>query len=68
LAKGSETATEVFANIRTVRAFGMEPKEGQLYSAAIDNVYALGKKKAFAYASFIALVSILAYGAIVLVM
>lgn len=35
----------MFSNIRTVRAFSMEPKEAEIYGVAIDNVYENGKKK-----------------------
>jgi ABC-type multidrug transport system fused ATPase/permease subunit len=39
LAGASDVATESLGNIRTVRAFGMEPAEGVRYAEHVDKSY-----------------------------
>lgn len=52
-----EVADERFGNIRTVRAFGAEPKEERNYAQKIDVVLELAKKNALASAIFFGFVS-----------
>ncbi|KAK2567519.1 ATP-binding cassette sub-family B member 10 [Acropora cervicornis] len=52
LAKSTEVAEERISNIRTVKAFGQELKEINVYDDSILDVFNLAKKEAFARAVF----------------
>jgi len=52
LAESSSVAEEKFANIRTVRAFGQESKEMNLYNAVVTDIYDLARKEAIARSLF----------------
>lgn len=52
LAKSTEVAEERISNIRTVKAFGQELKEINMYDDSILDVFNLAKKEAFARAVF----------------
>eukprot|EP01127_Copromyxa_protea_P019084 TRINITY_DN6113_c0_g2_i1.p1 TRINITY_DN6113_c0_g2~~TRINITY_DN6113_c0_g2_i1.p1 ORF type:complete len:822 (+),score=150.24 TRINITY_DN6113_c0_g2_i1:22-2487(+) len=67
LAVASSTAEESLSAIRTVRSFVCEEKVQKLYEGDIHGSYLIGKKWSFLYALFIALMSVFAQGAIILV-
>lgn len=64
LARSSEVAEETLAGLRTVRAFAREEQEVSRYGAAVDESFALAKRRAALGATFVGAVSILGYGAI----
>jgi ATP-binding cassette subfamily B protein len=68
LADAAQVAQQTFSSVRTVRSFAMEGREAQKYAAAIDSSYMLGKKKAWAYGFFGAVLSTVGQSAIVVVL
>jgi len=52
LAQSTQVAEERISNIRTVRAFGQELKEIQMYANSVQDVFKLAKKEALARAVF----------------
>ena len=64
LARSSEVAEETLAGLRTVRAFAREEQEVARYGAAVDESFALAKRRAVLGATFVGAVSVLGYGAI----
>jgi len=52
LANNSVIAEECFSNIRTVKSFGSEYKEINLYNFYNDKIYRIGKTKAIADSSY----------------
>lgn len=57
LASATQVAEERISNIRTVRAFGQESFENQVYSSKIADVLNLSYKEAFARGMFFGMVS-----------
>ncbi|WP_437679776.1 ABC transporter ATP-binding protein [Sorangium sp. So ce131] len=68
LARASEVAEEALAGIRTVRAFAAEPHEAERYADRVSASFALAKKRIFASARFMALVTFAGYSAAALVL
>lgn len=73
LADASQVSEEKISNIRTVRTFGQENKEVDLYKSKIDNVLTMGYKESKARAFFygmtglsgnIIIISVLYYGGV----
>lgn len=56
LADASQVSEEKISNIRTVRTFGQENKEVDLYKSKIDNVLTMGYKESKARAFFYGMV------------
>ncbi|AUX40999.1 ABC transporter permease [Sorangium cellulosum] len=68
LARASEVAEEALAGIRTVRAFAAEPHEAERYAGRVSASFALARKRIFASARFMALVTFAGYSAAALVL
>uniref|UniRef100_A0A8C3AFM2 Transporter 1, ATP-binding cassette, sub-family B (MDR/TAP) n=1 Tax=Cyclopterus lumpus TaxID=8103 RepID=A0A8C3AFM2_CYCLU len=51
LAKANQVATETFSCMKTVRSFANEDGETERYSRRLEDIYALNKKEAMAYAA-----------------
>jgi len=52
LANNSVIAEECFSNIRTVKSFGSEQKEIDLYNSYNQKVYRIGRTKTIADSSY----------------
>ena len=68
LAKATEAADETLANIRTVRSFAREGYQSDRYGDAVFDTYAIGKRYAWAYATFIALIGFVGVGSIIFIL
>jgi ABC-type multidrug transport system fused ATPase/permease subunit len=68
LAFANTLATEVFGNIRTVRAFACEAKEALEFSTRMKEVYRFGRVSSLIYAGFLVMVTILGNGIIMVVL
>ncbi|CAL8287871.1 unnamed protein product [Merluccius merluccius] len=51
IARANQVATETFSNIKTVQSFANEDGEIKRYEQRLDDIYALNKREAFAYAA-----------------
>ena len=68
LASATETAEESISHIRTVRSFSREALQAALYSEKIHTTFLLGRKIAWLYGVFIGIISLVAMGAMILVL
>lgn len=68
LAKASETAEEAFSSIRTVRSFSRERHQVAKYATRIDTAYQYGKRRAWAYGTFLGGIGLLGSLAVCLVL
>ncbi len=68
LARSSEVADEALGGIRTVRAFAAEKTESARYASAVDQAFALARRRIMMAASFMGVASFAAYGAAALVL
>ncbi|MFM2247971.1 MAG: hypothetical protein RL071_4046 [Pseudomonadota bacterium] len=68
LARSSAVAEEALSGLRTVRAFAREAHEVERYRAAVDDGFALARKRATMGAGFTGLVTFAGYSAIAAVL
>ena len=68
LAHATETAEESVSHIRTVKSFNRESRQAALYSDKIQTTFLLGKRIAWLYGVFIGVISLVAMGAMILVL
>jgi ATP-binding cassette subfamily B protein len=67
VARAGVVAEETISGIRTVRAFAQERREGARYGAAIDDSFAVSRRKIVTISNFTAGASLVGYAAIVAV-
>ncbi|KAL1518679.1 hypothetical protein AB1Y20_002966 [Prymnesium parvum] len=67
LASASDVAQQTLSSMRTVRSFAMERAESRRYDACVAQSYALGRRHAYAYGSFVGVAASTAQFALVLV-
>jgi len=68
LAKAGETAEQAISSIRTVRSFSKESAEIARYRARIKDSYTYGARRAWAFGTFMGIIGLAAYLAMVLVL
>ena len=68
LAHATETAEESISHIRTVKSFNREARQAALYGDKIQTTFLLGKRIAWLYGVFIGVISLVAFGAMILVL
>ena len=68
LAHATETAEESISHIRTVKSFNRESRQAALYGDKIQTTFLLGKRIAWLYGVFIGVISLVAFGAMILVL
>ena len=68
LAHATETAEESISHIRTVKSFNRESRQAALYADKIQTTFLLGKRIAWLYGVFIGVISLVAMGAMILVL
>ena len=68
IANSSIIAEESFGNIRTVKSFGSENKEAEFYNDTINEVYKVGKKKAFWESCYFVTTNVFTYAAMLAIL
>ncbi|XP_051912531.1 ABC transporter B family member 1-like [Hippocampus zosterae] len=68
LAHANSLATEIFGNIRTVRAFACEEKECKEFDRRMAEVYSYGRISSIIYGGFIVLMTVMGNGVIMAVL
>ena len=68
LAHATETAEESISHIRTVKSFNRESRQAALYGDKIQTTFLLGARIAWLYGIFIGVITLVAMGAMILVL